>query len=80
MRWAVHIVRIGPKRSAYRRRASLEDISIDGRIILKCIIRKQAGGCRPDYVARDSDRWRALVNWLMNLRIPYMTGFFFFAS
>jgi hypothetical protein len=40
------------------------DPGIDGRIILRWICRKW------DELAQDRDRWRALVNAVMNLRIP----------
>jgi len=44
----------------------LENLSIDRRIILRQIIRKLDGG---EWIglAQDRDRWRALVNVVMNL-------------
>jgi hypothetical protein len=49
----------------------MEDAGIDGRIILKWIFEKLDGG---DIgwidLAQDRDRWRALVNTVMNLRVP----------
>jgi hypothetical protein len=43
---------------------------VDGRIILKCIFEKWDGGM--DYIdmAQDRDRWLAVVNTAMNLRVP----------
>jgi hypothetical protein len=55
-----------------REREQLEDVGIDdGRIILRWIFRKWNGGCM-DLIelAQDRDRWRALVNAVMNLRVP----------
>jgi len=54
----------------------LEDLVVDGRIILKCIFKKW-GGCM-DWIdlAQDRDRWQALVNAAVNLRIPHNTGNF----
>jgi hypothetical protein len=47
----------------------LEDTGVDGRIILKRIF--QCDVCM-DWIdlAQDRDRWRALVNAIMNLRVP----------
>jgi len=47
----------------------LEDSDIDGRIILRWIFRKWDGGRGIDWVdlAEDRDRWRAVVNAVMNL-------------
>jgi hypothetical protein len=48
----------------------LEDPGVDGRIILKWIFEKLDGGMDWINLAQDGDRWRALVNAVMNLRVP----------
>jgi len=49
----------------------LGDPGIDGRIILRWIFRKcNVGGMDWIELAQDRDRWRALVNAVMNLRVP----------
>jgi hypothetical protein len=48
----------------------LEDQGIDGRIILKWIFERVDGGAIDWIVlAQDRDRWRGLVNAVMNLRV-----------
>jgi hypothetical protein len=48
----------------------LGDPGVDGRIILNWIFKKWDGGMDWIELAQDRDRWRALVNAVMNLRVP----------
>ena len=50
----------------------MEDPGVDGMIILKWICERLNGGGGTDWiaVARDRDRWRAVVSMVMNLRVP----------
>ena len=55
----------------WRVRDHLEDTSIDGRIILSWIFRKWVlRGMDWIEMAEDRERWQALVNAVMNLRVP----------
>ena len=47
------------------------DPGVDGRIILRWIFKKWDGGGM-DWIelTQDRDRWHALVNAVMNLRVP----------
>jgi hypothetical protein len=74
MRWAGHVARIGGKRNMYRllvgkpegkrpRLRWMNNIRMDlGEIVW--------GGVDWIGVAQDRKRWRALVNSVMNLRVP----------
>ena len=53
-----------------RERDHLEDPIIDGRIILRWIIKQWDGGVDWIKLAQDRDRWQAHVNAVMNLRVP----------
>ena len=55
-----------------RERDHWVDPDVDGRIM---DLQSVEGGCR-DWMelAQDRDRWRALVNKVMNLRVPKMQG------
>jgi hypothetical protein len=53
-----------------RERNDLEDLGVDGRIILKWIFKTFHGGIDWIGMAQDRDRWRSLVNAAMNLWVP----------
>ena len=60
-----------------RERDRLGDPGVDGRIILRWIFRKwDVGAIDWIELAQDRDRWQALVNAVMNLRVPYNAGNF----
>jgi hypothetical protein len=78
MRWAGHVARMGEKRDAYRilvgkperkrplgrpRRRWEDSVRMDLREI-------GWGGMDWIDLAQDSDQWRALVNTIINLRVP----------
>jgi hypothetical protein len=78
MKWAVHVARMGEKRNAYGllvgkpeermplgrpRRRWLDNIKMD-------IVEVGWGDVDWIGLAQDRDRWRALVNSVLNLRVP----------
>ena len=55
----------------------LKDPGVNGWIILKRIFEKwDERGMDWIDLAQDRDRWRAVVNVVMNLRLPYNAGNF----
>ena len=48
----------------------LEDLGVDGRLILQWILQKWDGGTDWMAVSQDRDSWGAVVNAVMNLRVP----------
>ena len=56
--------------SASEEGGHLEDPDTDGRIILKLIFKKWDGGTGWIDLAQDRDRWRPIVNAVINLRVP----------
>jgi len=82
MRWAGHIARMGERRGVYRvlvgnpegkrplgrhRRRWDDNIKMD---------LQEVGGEGMDWIelAEDRDRWRALVNAVMNFKVPLNSG------
>jgi hypothetical protein len=81
-KWAEHITRMGEKRYAYRllvgkaegkrplgrpRRRWVDNIKMD-------LLERGWGGVDWIGLSQDRDKWRALVNAVMNLRIPRIAG------
>jgi hypothetical protein len=67
---------MGQRRGAYRilvgnlrERDHLEDIDVDGQIILKWIFKKQDGGMDCIDLAQDRGRWWDLVNAAVNIQL-----------
>jgi hypothetical protein len=51
-------------------RDHLEDLGLDGRIILKWVLQEVGeGGLEWNCLGQDRVRWRAVVNAVMNLRV-----------
>ena len=80
MRRAEHVARIGEWRAAYgvswgnlRERDHLEDLYLSGRMMLRQVDRQVVGIGSMYWIAlaQDRDRWRALVNAVMNFRVPF---------
>jgi hypothetical protein len=68
---------MGDRKGAYRLfvwkpegRKALEDRSVEGRIILKCVFEKWEGGMVWIDWAQNRDRWLTVVHAVLNLRIP----------
>jgi hypothetical protein len=82
MRLAGHVARMGEKRGAYRSlvgrpegRRPLGRPRVDGRTVLK-MDQEVGWGMGWIELAQDRDRWRALVNAVMNLRVSITCGNF----
>jgi hypothetical protein len=54
----------------------LEEPGVDGNIILRWIFEKLNGGMDWIDLAQDRDRWQAVVNAAMNLRLAQNAGKF----
>jgi hypothetical protein len=63
-------VHTGFLRGNLREGDHLEDPGVDGRIMLQWVFERLDGGVDWINLAQDRDRWRALVNMVMNLQVP----------
>ena len=72
MRWARHAARLGERKGAYKvlmGNLRVRGPGVDVRIIIRWILGKWSRGMDWIDLAQDWNRWRALVNTVMNLRI-----------
>jgi hypothetical protein len=81
LRWEGHVARMGrgdPCTGFWwenlEERDHWGDPGVDGRIILRRIFRKRNMGVWTGLSWLRVDRWRALVNAVMNLRVPINAG------
>jgi hypothetical protein len=71
MRWAGHIARIGEKTTAYRILVgNSEGKRPLGRPRRRWVDNNKMDGMDWIDLAQHRDQWRALVNMVMNLRVP----------
>jgi hypothetical protein len=63
-------VHTGLLRGKLRKRDSLKDLGVDGRIILQCTLKKYNGDVDWVYLAQDMDKRRALVKAVIKLLVP----------
>jgi hypothetical protein len=74
MRWAGHVARMGEGRNVYRVLMVKPEVKRplerpDGRMGSEWTLEKLVGGVEWIHLAQERDRWRAVVNAVMNLRV-----------
>ena len=74
-----HVARTGHRTGAYRfsvgrseGKNNLEDLTADGRILKRLFTEDYGLGGGMDWIdlSQNMDRWRVLVNAIMNVRVP----------
>jgi hypothetical protein len=50
-------------------KSHVEDQGVDGRMVWKWTLGRLVGGVEWIHLAQDRERWRAVVNAVMNLRV-----------
>jgi hypothetical protein len=76
MRWAGHAARTGETCTGFwwerpKKKHHLKDQGVDGRVGSKWTLERLAGGGGVEWIhlVQDRDRWQAVVNAVMNLRV-----------
>ena len=76
-RWVRHVARIGKQEGCIEGlvgkpegKNHLEDLGVNGRMILKWIFKKRDGEMDWIDLVQNRDSWRAVVNEVMNLQVP----------
>jgi hypothetical protein len=77
MRWAGHVARMGEGREtctgfwweSTKERDNSKNRGVDGEMCSKLTLERFVGGVEWIHLAQDRDRWRAVVNAVMNLRV-----------
>jgi hypothetical protein len=74
MRWAGHVARMGEGRNVYRvlvgKPEGKKHLQVQGVDEIKMDLREiGCGGVEWSHLAQDGDRWRTLLNAVMNLRV-----------
>jgi GH43 family beta-xylosidase len=76
VRWAGHVARMGEGRYVHRvlvrkpkGKDHLKDQGVDGRMGSKWTLERLVWGVELIHLAQDRDRWRAVVNAVMNFRV-----------
>jgi hypothetical protein len=80
MKWMehIHVLCMGEQRSAYtfwsenvKERDQVTELHIDGRVILKWILKKDDGRvCTGFSLVQSSEQWEAFVGTVMNFWVP----------
>jgi len=77
MPWTGHVARMEKSTDSYwvlvgksEKRDHFEDLGVDGRIILKWIVKKMDENLKWINLGQDRDKWPAVVNALINFRVP----------
>jgi hypothetical protein len=72
MRWAGHVARMGEKRNAYRLLLGKKPLRRTRRRWVDNMDLLEVGWGGVDWIclAQDRDKWRAIVDAVMNLRVP----------
>jgi hypothetical protein len=73
-------IRKGARWGNLKERDHLEDLGVNWRIILKWMLNKYGGFTWIGFIWQTKDKWHAVVNTVLNFRVPYNANNFFTSS